>query len=169
MARDLCTHFVVVKSKDDYHPTRRKVVTMTYVRVSPTTGRSLFEDSFDSIVYRIANDVRNTTFSDFPRVDVYEDDTHLYADVELPGYTKDEVKITIHNDVLTIKGERKGKRDNGYRYVHTERVYGSFSRSFALPVEVESARVQAEYTNGVLRIVMPKSKPRDIERTIEIK
>jgi len=133
------------------------------------SGRSLFEDGFDSIVDRIANDVRSTTFSDLPRVDVYEDNTHLYADVELPGYSKDDVRITIHNNVLTIKGDRKGNRGNGYRYVHTERVRGSFSRSLALPVEVDAAKVEAEYANGVLHIVMPKSNVRDVERTIEIK
>lgn len=104
-----------------------------------------------------------------PAIDVYEDSTNLYTDMELPGLSKDDVKITIHNGVLTIKGERRDARENNRRYLHTERTNGTFSRSFTLPVEVDVNKVDANFTNGILHITMPKSNPRDIERTIEIR
>lgn len=134
---------------------------MTYVTLSPIGTRDLYEGS-ENVLDRIS-------LHGFPSVDLYEDNANLYADVELPGYTKDQIKITVHEDVLTIEGERKANRANGHRTLYSERTYGPFSRSFTLPVEVDTTKVEAKYTNGILQVTMPKSNPRNIEKTIEIK
>ena len=80
--------------------------------------------------------------------------------------TKDDIQITLENNVLRLSGERKVEKtvDQG-NYHRIERVYGTFSRSFALPHEVDAEHVQAHFENGVLTITVPKaeqSKPRKI-------
>jgi HSP20 family protein len=87
--------------------------------------------------------------------------------VEVPGVTKDDVKITVQNDVLTIKGEKKDEKESkGANYHRVERSFGSFQRSFVLPATVQSAKVDAKYNNGILVITLPKAeeaKPKEIE------
>jgi HSP20 family protein len=87
--------------------------------------------------------------------------------VELPGVNKDDVKITMQDNILTIRGEKKeekkGKEGNAHR---VERYYGSFQRSFSLPTSVKNDRIEAEYRDGILTINMPKAeeaKPKQIE------
>lgn len=105
-----------------------------------------------------------------PLIDVYEDNTNLYIDAELPGMKKEDVKITVHKGVLTLTGERDvAKEDESVRFLRRERTAGSFTRSLTLPVEVDVNKVEATFSNGVLRISMPKANPKDIERSIEIR
>ena len=106
---------------------------------------------------------------DIPAVDIYEDTANLHVDIELPGMKKEDVKITMHKGVLTLKGERKlPDEDQTRRFLRRERSAGSFTRSFALPVEVDVNKVDATFNNGVLHVSMPKVNPKDIERSIEI-
>ncbi len=102
-----------------------------------------------------------------PAVDIVEEDEAYVAKVELPGVNKDDVKITMQDNILTIRGEKKeekkGKEGNAHR---VERYYGSFQRSFSLPTSVKSDRIEAEYKDGILTINMPKAeeaKPKQIE------
>ena len=102
-----------------------------------------------------------------PAVDITEEDDAYVAKVELPGVNKDDVKITMQDNVLTIRGEKKeekkGKEGNAQR---VERYYGSFQRSFSLPTSVKSDRIEADYKDGILTINMPKAeeaKPKQIE------
>lgn len=102
-----------------------------------------------------------------PAVDIVEEDNAYVAKVELPGINKDDVKITMQDNVLTVRGEKKsekkGKEENMHR---VERYYGSFQRSFSLPTSVKSDRIEAEYKDGILTINMPKAeeaKPKQIE------
>lgn len=102
-----------------------------------------------------------------PAVDITEHDDEYVAKVELPGVNKDDVKITMQDNVLSIRGEKtqekKGKEENYHR---VERYYGSFQRSFTLPTSVKSDRIEAEYKDGILTIRMPKAeeaKPKQIE------
>lgn len=102
-----------------------------------------------------------------PLVDIYEDKDNVKVTAELPGMTKGDVKITIDNNVLTIKGERKfEQKDNKDNYYRIERSYGSFARSFGLPTNLSPERIHAEMKEGVLEIKIPKreeSKPKEIE------
>jgi HSP20 family protein len=138
---------------------------MTRIFLHPVDGLETIERNFRNLLdtFPAARGWRDS----LPLVDMYEDDVQLYADVELPGYRKEDVKITIHDGVLTLKGERKNSRAK--EMLVNERSHGSFTRSFTLPVEVDVNRVEATYADGVLNIRMPKSNPRDIERSIEIK
>jgi HSP20 family protein len=102
-----------------------------------------------------------------PAVDIVEEDDAYVAKVELPGVNKDDVKITMQDNILTIRGEKKeekkGKEGSAHR---VERYYGSFQRSFSLPTSVKSDRIEAEYKDGILTISMPKAeeaKPKQIE------
>jgi HSP20 family protein len=102
-----------------------------------------------------------------PLVDIEENEKEYLIKAELPEIKKEDVKVTVENDVLTIAGERKfEKEEKGKKYHRIERSYGSFVRSFALPEDSDGTKVSAEYKDGVLCIHLPKSekaKPKAIE------
>lgn len=92
-----------------------------------------------------------------PAIDVAEDDDRYVVTVELPGTKKDDVTVEVHENVLTIRGEKRNEREEEKeqrRYV--ERTYGSFSRSFTLPSNAAGDRVHAAFKNGVLTVEVPK-------------
>jgi HSP20 family protein len=101
-----------------------------------------------------------------PSCDIYEEGDSIVVKAELPGVEKSDIDVQVENNVLTLRGERKRekevKSENLYR---TERFYGAFSRSFTLPVTVDTEKIQAEYKDGVLQVTLPKvdaAKPRRI-------
>lgn len=102
-----------------------------------------------------------------PPVDIHEDSNNIYLKAELPGIKKDELNIAVEGDTLTIKGEKKHESEVKEEQFHVmERTYGSFSRSFSLPTNVDSSKVRADYKDGVLTLTLPKkeeSKPKKIE------
>jgi HSP20 family protein len=101
-----------------------------------------------------------------PAVNIKETDDSLEFSVELPGVPKENVEITVENNVLTIAGERKFEKEvKGENYHRLERAYGAFNRSFTLPAGVRAEKVEAAFDQGVLTIKLPKqeeSKPRKI-------
>jgi len=101
-----------------------------------------------------------------PAVDIQETEDSYRLLAELPGLTRDDIQITLENNVLRLSGERKLEKDTKREnYQRIERTYGSFARSFALPLQVNTEGVQAAFENGVLTITVPKaeqSKPRKI-------
>jgi HSP20 family protein len=102
-----------------------------------------------------------------PRVDILENETSYQVTAELPGVKKDDVEITVENNLLTLKGERKFEKDvNKEQYHRIERAYGTFARSFTLPNRVSQDQVQAKFDNGLLMITIPKAaeaRPKKIE------
>lgn len=102
-----------------------------------------------------------------PLVDITEDDKEYLVKAEIPEMKKEEIKINVHDDVLSISGERKyEKEEKGRKYHRVERAYGSFMRSFTLPEDADGSKVNAEYKEGVLKVHLPKSekaKPKAIE------
>jgi HSP20 family protein len=106
-----------------------------------------------------------------PAIDVSEDKDNLIVKADLPGLTKDDVEITLQDNVLTLRGEKKQesetKEENFYRM---ERVHGVFSRSFELPVTVNANKVAATFKDGVLQITLPKTeeaKPKQIKVNVQ--
>ncbi|MHB1001676.1 MAG: Hsp20/alpha crystallin family protein [Armatimonadota bacterium] len=106
-----------------------------------------------------------------PVVDVIEDNEQIIVKAELPGMRKEDIDIELAGDTLVIKGERKlendEKKDN---YVRVERAYGQFQRSFTIGVPVKSDQVKANYKDGILEIIIPKSeevKPKKVEVAVE--
>jgi len=109
----------------------------------------------------------NTPSHWMPPVDIAEREKDYTIKIELPGVEKNDVKITIQKDVLTIRGEKKqeGEEKSG-NYQRIERCYGSFQRSFTLPTSVSSDKIEASYDNGVLTINLPKveeARPKEVE------
>jgi len=102
-----------------------------------------------------------------PAVDISDTDGEYLIKAELPEVKKEDVKVTVQHGVLTIHGERKHeKEEKGKRYHRVERSYGSFTRSFTLPDEVDETKVRAEYKDGMLHLHLPKSekaKPKAID------
>lgn len=102
-----------------------------------------------------------------PAVDVIERNDEYEVRMELPGVRKDAVKITIENNVLTIRGEKQqesNEEEKGYRRV--ERSYGAFQRSFTLPMTVRPEKIDATVADGVLTVRLPKAeeaRPKEIE------
>lgn len=125
----------------------------------------LFGDFFAPVRFGRANEeLANTGF--MPAVDIQETDEDYIVKAELAGLTKDDVDVTLENSVLTLSGQREfeGKSEEN-NYHRIERSYGSFSRSFTLPHEVDAEGVKASFQDGVLTVSVPKkeqAKPRKI-------
>jgi HSP20 family protein len=104
-----------------------------------------------------------------PPVDIYETDDALVLTAMLPGVSKDEVSIEVHNNTLILRGERKpASAVADERYYRRECVYGPFQRAFVLPATVDQGKVQASYHDGILELHLPKieaAKPRRIAIT----
>jgi HSP20 family protein len=105
-----------------------------------------------------------------PSVDVFEDENSYLIKLELPEINREEVKVNLNENRLTITGERRleneEKRDSYHRI---ERSYGQFYRSFALPPNVNAEAIKAQFKDGMLRLTLPKkeeAKPKQIEVNI---
>ena len=112
-----------------------------------------------------SEDVSNRAW--LPAVNIRENDDAFLIEAELPGMTKDDIDITLENNLLKLSGERRFEKDNSENgnYHRIERSYGSFLRTFSLPSQVDSEKVEARFENGVLTVAVPKTteaKPRKI-------
>jgi HSP20 family protein len=93
-----------------------------------------------------------------PSIDVKEDEKEIKVSAELPGMDDKDIDVSLTKDALTIKGEKKEKKeDKGKDYYRMERSYGSFSRTIALPKEIDTDKVKAEFKKGVLTVTLPKT------------
>jgi len=101
-----------------------------------------------------------------PAMDVRENDQHYSITVELPGVRKEDVHVEIEEGVLTIRGEKKSEQDEKKEHCrYAERTYGSFRRSFRLPLDADADRLEASFKDGVLAVTIPRTeaeKPRMI-------
>src|ERR687896_2041213 len=94
-----------------------------------------------------------------PPVDIYETDDALILKAELPGVSKDDVSIEVHQNTLILRGQRKHEAEVKEEHYHrVERAYGTFQRSFVLPTTVDQDKVQATFKDGVLELHLPKSE-----------
>ena len=106
--------------------------------------------------FRVAND---SYAPGTPPVDVWADGDGVVVEAELPGFEPNDVDISVENDVLTLRGKRVApERSEDTRSFRQERGFGEFVRSFRLPYRVDSAAVDARYTNGVLEIKLPRAE-----------
>jgi HSP20 family protein len=104
-----------------------------------------------------------------PSVDIVEKENEILIKAELPGVETKDVAVTVDNNVLTIKGERRLEKDvKKESYHRVERAYGSFARTFSLPGTLDASEVHAEYKDGLLTLTLPKksaAKSRSVEIT----
>lgn len=101
-----------------------------------------------------------------PPCDVFEDKDTVKIVAEVPGVRPEDVKLSLENNLLTIRGEKRQQAEERTERVHRyERSYGSFERSFALPSTVDPDKISANYENGILTVTIPKAeraRPREI-------
>ncbi|MBD3382843.1 MAG: Hsp20 family protein [candidate division Zixibacteria bacterium] len=141
---------------------------MTLIRWRPYRSMESVQDEvnkvFDSFFGTPAMSGREDAWT--PDVDIIEDKDSITVNVDIPGMKKDDIKVSVHDQSLTIRGERRyEKEDKDKNYHRTERMYGAFSRTFSLPSTVEGDRIKANYKDGVLKIELPKVeevKPKEI-------
>jgi HSP20 family protein len=125
----------------------------------------LFRDNFSE-----GREEALSTSSFAPAVDVYEDEHTITLKIEVPGIDEKDIDVRIENRTLTVHGERKFEKDEKEEnFRRVERQYGSFSRSFTLPVTVDADQVSANYDKGMLKISLAKkaeAKPKQIKVSV---
>ncbi|HYG19085.1 MAG TPA: Hsp20/alpha crystallin family protein [Ohtaekwangia sp.] len=131
----------------------------------PTAFSNLIDRFFNESMTRSGG----SSYSFVPRVDVIEDEKAYEIHVAVPGMNKDDFKLDLHDSVLTVSGERKQNRE---RKEHTfyafETQYGTFSRAFSLPENIDAAKISAKYINGILEITLPKDEKKVLKTTIKV-
>jgi len=128
--------------------------------------------SFRSLVDRFFNDEFEggslPTFS--PKVDISESEKEFEIQLHVPGMSKDDFKIDLNEDQITISGERKFKNENKEKNFHSvESYYGSFNRSFYLPDVINRDQVDASYKDGILTLTLPKDEKKVTKKQIAVK
>ena len=147
--------------------------TPAYADVSTLQGRlnRLFEEAFRGWPVTTQDDGGSLVGQWVPPVDVFEDKDAVQIMAELPGVKPDDVKISLENNVLTVRGEKRQVNEENTDRVHRyERYYGVFERSFTVPSTVDADHIKASYDLGVLTVRLPKverAKPRQIEVKVE--
>lgn len=145
---------------------------MAIVRFDPfrelTTMQDRINRIFGDIYYRSFDDDVMSRGDWMPPVDIYQNgNQELVIKAELPGLKKEDLDVRVENNTLTLRGERKREETVKNEQFHrVERSYGAFSRSFSLPSTIDTEKVNADFTDGVLSITLPlkeEAKPRQIE------
>ena len=119
----------------------------------------------------IFDDFMPMTKEENMKCDIYEKDGDYHIEMDVPGFDKKEIKIEAKKDYLTITAEKSEEKDDesdNKNYIHRERSYGKYQRSFYLH-DLDSDKVNAEFNNGVLNITVPKKEEKEDKKYIEIK
>ena len=104
-------------------------------------------------------DEPSATNSWSPAVDIYETESEIMVQAELPGVARKDIALQLENNVLTLKGERKFEKETSQENYHRiERSYGGFSRAFTIPSSVDDDKIRADYKDGILKIALPKKE-----------
>lgn len=137
----------------------------------PTTTRYAepFDQLFDTFFGNAGRTANGNSLMRAPETDVIETEREIRVVTEMPGLKRESIDIDIENNVLTIRGEKREQRTEGEkgRWHLAERRYGTFTRSFVLPRDVDADNIQAAFQDGVLTVTVPKSE-KARRRRIEI-
>lgn len=122
---------------------------------------------FDSRLLPLSGEGTSISNTDWiPPVDIHEDQDGYFLTVELPGIPSDKIDVTVHGNVLSIRGSRDcAYRDKTQR--RSERVYGTFLREFSMPESADLDRIDAKHRDGVLELWIPKV-PKELPKRIEV-
>ncbi len=133
---------------------------MTLVRWNPARELATLQSQMDRLFESVDTPYWSTPRAGFfPVVDVVETDEAYVLRAELPGVRKEDVKLHLVNNVLTLKGQKHSDPvEEKAQYLHTERTSGTFERSFTLGTPIQSDSVTAKYTDGVLEVRVAKSE-----------
>lgn len=146
---------------------------MSLIKYNPRTLRtfatnSLFDDLFNDRFFNNGDLTVGKSFT--PQVDISETEKAFELSFAIPGIKKDEINIDLNEGQLIVSGERKfeeRKEEKNFHSVETR--YGSFSRSFHLPDNIDANKVEAKYEDGLLNIIIPKDEKKIQKKTIAIK
>ncbi|MDH4247004.1 MAG: Hsp20/alpha crystallin family protein [Deltaproteobacteria bacterium] len=143
---------------------------MNLIRYAPAgLFNTAFERMFDDFWGQTPAEHTAETASFHPRVDIRDEKESIVINTELPGVEKDKISVKVENDVLTLSGEKKNETTHEENDIYrSERTFGTFTRSFKLPEVVNPEKIEAQYHNGVLKLVLPK-RPEAAPRNIEVK
>ena len=123
----------------------------------------ILDEAFAGFPFQGEGTITSTWFAP---TDVSEDENNLQISMELPGVEPDDVRLSLENNILTIRGEKRQRSEENNERIHRfERTYGLFERTFALPNTVDPEKIEARYENGVLLVRIPKAeraRPREI-------
>jgi HSP20 family protein len=133
--------------------------------VVPTSFSNLIDRFFGDTIARTGG----SAYSFVPKVDILENEKAFELHVAVPGMSKEDFKVDLKDNYLTISGERKFNKDKKEGNLHSiETQYGSFSRSFALPDNVDASKISAKYNNGILELTIPKDEKKTLKASIKI-
>ena len=139
----------------------------------PFAGLGGFQDAFRDILATWPFGERESlSIADWtPSCNVSESAEEYRIEAELPGVKQDDLEVNVENRVLTLRGERKEKKEEkGKKYHRVESSYGSFMRSFSLPDDADEDKVAAEYKDGLLTVRIPRTEPKHSKaRSVEVK
>lgn len=129
--------------------------------------------SFSNLIDRFFSDSLarsgGSAYSFVPKVDIYENEKSFELHVAVPGMKKEDFKLDLKDNFLTVSGERKFSRENKDNNFHSvETQYGSFSRSFSLPENVDGSKITAKYVEGILEVTLPKDEKKILKTTIKV-
>jgi HSP20 family protein len=141
-------------------------IKMTLVKYNPYRGLGSLNRKMNSLInnFESGSSFEKTDF--MPKVDISENDKQMVIHAEIPGISKEDIKITVDSDnILSLKGTKKrelkeSNESGGINYHRIERSYGEFSRSFILPDYVNPDSIQAKFENGVITINLEKTEPK---------
>lgn len=134
---------------------------VTYNRNNPVANfESLFNDLFSDW---------GSSSAKIPFVDIYEKEKAYVIEAELPGYKQEEVSVNVDKHVLRISSDKETLKDaDDRKTLVRERLFRKFERSFSLPEDIDEAKIEGEFSAGVLTLVLPKKKE-VLPKTIEVK
>jgi HSP20 family protein len=144
---------------------------MTFIEFESLVNPRELEDNFSGILNNYAVDDSKSFNSFNPKIDISEDEKNIYLEAELPGVKKENMKIKLEDNKLTISGEKKNVNDSdkGKRFFNRERLFGTFEKVFTIQADIKQDNIRAEFENGVLSVTIEKLIPEKKEMTIEIK
>lgn len=129
----------------------------------PTTFNHLIDQFFGESVGRSGG----AAYAFVPKVDIIEGEKAFEIHMAVPGMSKEDFKIDLKDNQLTISGERKSVKE-GKQFRSIETQYGAFKRLFVLPENVDAGKIEAKYNNGILEVVVPKDEKKLLKTTIKV-
>jgi HSP20 family protein len=146
--------------------------TMSVIRYNPTLN-GYTPTSFNNLIDRFFNESLSrsggSSYSFVPRVDIVETEKAFELHVAVPGMNKEDFKLDLKDNQLTVSGERKFTKEQNDKNFHSvETQFGTFSRLFSLPENADASKIQAKYNNGILEILIPKDEKKVLKTTIKV-
>lgn len=146
---------------------------MTLIKFEPFRDLELLNNNIRRFFDDFPTTAQEFSSAYHPKIDIYEDDNKIYFETEVPGMSKKDLNISVHDNILTITGEKKKEpasqgesEENGKKFFRMERAFGSFTRSFTLPDEINVEKIDAKFTNGILKIEIEKAIPKKPEERV---